>query len=93
MKYFFAFLFLNLFFTNIFADARIRVTEYILTTPKTMSSEQLHSSIKEFSPDSIKSLGNGLYLIQFSKDPGSEKLKKLSKQQIAIQPNLKYRAK
>jgi hypothetical protein len=72
---------------------RMKGAEYIVTANKETKLEAISMSFKGLSPDLIKPLGNGQYLIHFKNDPGLIKLKSLSKQNFNIQPNFKYKVK
>lgn len=69
--------------------------EYIFAGTSSLKAERLREVLSGYEFTSIESIGAGLYLVKFSKDPGLESLKARisSESEIRyVQPNFKYKA-
>lgn len=76
-----------------FSASRQRPIEYIVTTKPVLSEEKLESALSPHKPTTVKSLGNGQYLLIYKSDPGLKELNKAGLGQFTIQPNHKYKLK
>lgn len=84
---------LVLLMVDAFSASRHRPIEYVVTTNPILTEAKLENALSPHKPESVKSLGNGQYLIIYKSDPGLNELNKAGLGQFTIHPNRKYKIK